>query len=83
MAAGVDTKMGEVTSSEKEFHEGEPVFVIRAQDPLATQAIMAYRDICINNGCNTAHIDAIENARDAVDNWQTDNDELVKDRPDS
>lgn len=39
---GTDSKYGRVTAEKKEIPEGEPVFLLRAQDRLAAQAVRHY-----------------------------------------
>lgn len=80
---GIDLKFGEVTTTEKTFHENEPVFIIRGQDPLATQIIHHYRDAAIRKGCDREHIDAVSRAIEEFHKWQNENSDLVKEKPDS
>lgn len=46
MAAGISSKYGEVTVSKGSFLPGEPVFIIRAKDLLAPEALAAYVRAC-------------------------------------
>lgn len=83
MPEGHDLKYGVVKTEHKEFHEGEPVFIIRAQDPLAVEAIDAYGEICSKAGVNSDHLAAVAKAAGEFQDWQEDNSSLVKEEPDS
>jgi hypothetical protein len=39
----------------------EPVMLFRARDALAYRVLAYYRDLCIEDGCTTHHVDAIRN----------------------
>lgn len=90
--AGYDTKYGDVTSSEKDFLVGsteggdeavEPVFVLRAQDPFAVNAILAYSSFCAQGGVDETHVEKVREAANNLEHWQLQNPDLVKDQPDS
>lgn len=78
----IDGKYGVITTEKKQLHPDEPVFLLRATDPLAAQAIRQYADACELAGCSEDHIEAVmEHARRIV-LWQDRNRQLVKKRPD-
>lgn len=77
----IDGKYGEITTSKKQLHPGEPVFLLRAQDPLAPEAIRFYADICKQVGCHPAHVEAARRHAQRIKDWQTANPELVKEKP--
>lgn len=82
MAAALEGKYGIITAEKKEFHEGEPVFLLRATDPLAPQAIRNYAHGCQINGCSQEHISACLLHAHRIDAWQLANPEFVKKIPD-
>ena len=75
-------KYGEITASKKQFHPGEPLFLLRGTDPLAPDAIREYAKICDSNGCDDEHIEAAYDHADRIESWQRLNPELVKKLPD-
>lgn len=76
--SGSDLKYGAVTTEKKEFHPGEPVFVLRAADFCAPGAISRYSDLCIRLGCTEEHVKAIGVALARFVEWQRANPQLVK-----
>lgn len=52
--------------------EHEPVFVLRAQDVCAPEAIEHYRQLCGQAGSPQAHLDGIADARLNFVVWQND-----------
>lgn len=76
--SGIDGKYGEITSSKKEFHPDEPIFLLRAQDPIAPVAIEAYAQICQNMGCTDEHVQASMEHATRIRQWQAENPELTK-----
>lgn len=78
----VNPKYGQITASEKEFHPGEPVFVLRATDPFAVHAIIEYARRCERQGADKAHVNGVFDHAMTVAEWQRDNPELVKPLPD-
>lgn len=80
--ASIEGKYGVITAEKKQFHPGEPVFLLRATDVLAPAAIWQYLLICQEAGCSTEHCEAILRHHDRIVQWQRDNPALVKKRPD-
>jgi len=79
--AAIDGKYGEITSSKKEFHPGEPVFLLRAQDPIAPEAVDEYAMLCRSAGCHPEHVAAVIRHGDRIRDWQRAHPDLVKSRP--
>lgn len=78
----IDGKYGVINAEKKNFHPGEPVFLIRAQDGLAAGAVLAYAHDCFLAGCDWSHVEqCLEHAKRIVA-WQKANPGLVKHRPD-
>jgi hypothetical protein len=77
-----DNKYGTITASGKQFHPGEPVFLLRATDPFARAAIREYAQICEENGCSAEHVARVRACVERMRGWQHENPELVKDIPD-
>lgn len=65
-------KYGEVTTERGTFGKDEPVFVFRARDKTLVNVLSMYRSMCVNRGCEAAHVNAIEDAILAVAAWQAD-----------
>jgi len=61
----VSEKYGRVFISK--IGEEEPVFILRAQDELAAEAIERYRDLAAKNGLPMA--DSLQKEIDAFRNW--------------
>lgn len=78
----MEGKYGEITATGKQFIPGEPLWVFRATDPLAPEAIRAYAGLCFARGCTPEHVAAAHNAADRISAWQAANPELVKKLPD-
>ena len=76
-----DGKYGEITASKKQFHPGEPLFIFRAQDPLAPEAILHYAELCQIAGCNLEHCAEVREHANRISAWQKANPELVKALP--
>lgn len=77
-----DGKYGEVTCSGKQLHPGEPVFLLRATDPLAPVAVENYAARCKFAGCDPEHVAAAHRHAARIRAWQEANPELVKKLPD-
>lgn len=75
-------KYGAIVASKKKFHPGEPVFLIRATDPFATNTIIEYARRCEREGCEKSMVDEAFDHAMRVAEWQRDNVELVKGLPD-
>lgn len=75
-------KYGAIFSTKKKFHPGEPVFLIRATDPLAYKLVQEYAERCMVAGCDAAHIKAAFDHAARIFDWQQQNPILVKKKPD-
>lgn len=80
--AAQEGKYGQITSTGKQFHPGEPIFILRATDPLAPLAIEDYACRCEQADCDLSHIDAVRHHKDRIAEWQYLNPKLVKAKPD-
>jgi hypothetical protein len=80
--AATEGKYGVITTTGKQFHPGEPVFVFRATDPLAPSAIENYATHCLFAGCSREHYWACLAAAGRMREWQAANPDLVKKLPD-
>lgn len=76
--AAIEGKYGLITASRKKFHPGEPVFLLRATDRKAPEAIYHYAILCKQIGCSEEHVDAALSHGDRIREWQLQNPELVK-----
>ena len=77
-----DGKYGTITASKKQFHENEPLFILRAADPLAVEAIRSYARLCEIHGCSFEHVQACREHAERLHAWQLANPTLVKALPD-
>ncbi len=78
----IDSKYGRVTVENKTFHPDEPVFLLRATDPLTVKMVREYAERCVVAGCDATHVaDAFAHAH-RIEAWQQANPALVKKRPD-
>lgn len=77
-----DGKYGVITTELKQLHAGEPVFLLRATDPLAPDAIRLYADECREAGCSAEHVHAVTMHASRIEAWQQANPHLVKKLPD-
>jgi hypothetical protein len=82
-SAAWDGKYGAVRTEKGRFHRGEPVFILRAADPLAPASVESYAARCFNCGCDEEHIAAANQRANAMRDWQEKNPTLVKQLPDS
>lgn len=71
----IEQKYGRVTVERGTIGEGEPVFVIRAQDALACPAVSAYYHLCVGKGAGAVHLSGVEAA---CADWQEANPGRVK-----
>lgn len=78
----IEGKYGAISASRKEFHPGEPVFILRATDPIAASAIEHYAVLCEGAKCNPEHVLAATGHANRIREWQKRNPHLVKERPD-
>ena len=74
----VEGKYGLVTCSNKQFHPGEPVFILRATDLLAPEVIYHYAAVCRKAGCDEAYVHAAIDHAHRIHTWQSRNRHLVK-----
>lgn len=81
-SGGIEGKYGTITASEKKFHPGEPVFLIRGTDPFAAHSIIDYARRCQSAGCPAEHVDAAFDQAMKIADWQRENPEKVKALPD-
>jgi hypothetical protein len=75
-------KYGTVTTTGKQFHDGEPVFVLRSTDPHAPAAVRLYANRCGMAGATVAHVRECHAIADRMEAWQKANPALVKVYPD-
>lgn len=78
----IEGKYGEITASKKQFHPGEPVFLLRSTDPLAYMAVLDYVKWCVAAGCTDEHVEAVQEHAMRIRDWQRANPDLVKRLPD-
>lgn len=78
----IEGKYGEITTTGKQLHPGEPVFLLRATDPIAVAAVKAYAELCRDLGCSGEHVEACHRHAKRIQVWQDANKELVKNLPD-
>ncbi len=74
----IDLKYGEITATNRQFHPGEPVFLLRSQDILAPTQVAEYAAACRDAGCTEEHCKGVLQAAEAMHKWQTENPGLVK-----
>lgn len=75
-------KYGDIFATNKTFHPKEPVFLLRATDPLGPTAIMLYHAICRMAGCSDEFLGDVVAHAGRMEQWQIENPTLVKPRPD-
>lgn len=63
-----DTKYGKITVEGKKIPEGEPLFLLRAQDQLASAAVRFYATLVAATGDSTGAREIMKSA-DAMDRW--------------
>lgn len=73
----IDTKYGTVTFEKGSIGEDEPVFVFRGQDALLPEVLNSYMRAAITAGSPQRHLEAIEVAKDQIEQWQKLNDTQV------
>jgi len=77
-----DLKYGEVTlERQRNIQDDEPVFVFRAQDAMLPAILGVYYELCLLNGSPAHHLQGIERAREAVEEWQRFNEAQVPTSP--
>jgi hypothetical protein len=76
-----DRKYGKVTTERGEFHDGEPVFIFRAQDPIAWEAMEHYAMLCDQAGCGIEHVEMIRDQVHLFLDWSEKHPDKVKDKP--
>lgn len=78
----IEGKYGEIRAEKKDFHPGEPVFLLRATDPIAPAVIEEYAKRCDAAGCEPDHVVAAMDHAHRMRKWQRLNASLVKGLPD-
>ncbi|HEY1186933.1 MAG TPA: dATP/dGTP pyrophosphohydrolase domain-containing protein [Gemmata sp.] len=74
-------KYGTLTTTGKQLHPGEPVFLLRATDPLAPQLVRDYALWCAEKGAGADHVRECREHADRIAAWQRANPALVKKLP--
>lgn len=82
MSDGIDSKYGRVTVEKKGFIEGEPVFILRAQDRQSVAATRHYAVSCELAGCSDEFVEHLVDEANRFDKWQERRAPFVKERPD-
>lgn len=67
---GIDGKYGRVTTERGDIGEDEPVIVFRAQDRVLPSLLVVYRTLCEHRGSPQRHLDLIDGAVAAIEEWQ-------------
>lgn len=78
-----DRKYGNVVVEKGALGHDEPVFLLRAQDPIAYEAIMGYRALCAEAGCDEHQLSEVAEAARSVREWQEAHPTRMKVRPDT
>lgn len=65
-------------SNEQPIPDDEPIFILRARDWNALDAIMAYADICKNDECNEYHMEGLKEAIGRFIKFKLDHPERMK-----
>jgi hypothetical protein len=60
------------------IREGEPFFVMRAQDSISTEVYELYVDVARSEGCSEEFIADLENGEKKWRDWQDNNADFVK-----
>ena len=63
------SKYGRITTSIKEIPEDEPIFLLRAQDPFASDAIEYYARLRLDAGADEEVVIAIEEVAETMRSW--------------
>lgn len=71
-------KYGHIQTERGKFHDGEPVFILRAADAAALETLGAYLGMCAFLGCSADHLGGIQDIINQFELWQHTNPELVK-----
>lgn len=72
-----ENKYGQVTTSQGEIPEDEPVFLFRARDALLPKVLNYYEHICREHGAPGSHIAAINDRAKEITSWQLDHQDRV------
>lgn len=75
---GTEAKYGKITTERGTIPDGEPVFLLRAQDALMCPTLSAYHSACEKAGAPQQHLEGIERAYTQAADWQESHPELVK-----
>lgn len=65
----IDLKYGKVTLEKGTIGEDEPVFVLRAQDNLASKVLAVYLRFCEETECPTGHLAGVIASIQTFENW--------------
>lgn len=71
----------QVMSTLEKVRNDEPVFLIRAQDHLAVEALILYTNLAKGAGCDKAFLDDLSRLREDFRQFRSDHPDLMK-RPD-
>lgn len=66
------------TSNGQEIPVDEPTFLFRGRDRLARAALLAYREICIQDGCLPEHLESLDGMIERFERFAADNPERMK-----
>lgn len=66
---GKSAKYGMVRTERGSIHGDEPVFLIRAQDQCAIEALLAYQRIAFRMNASTEFVDSVNEAIQAFQGW--------------
>lgn len=74
----IDNKYGKVTTEFGEIGEDEPVVVFRARDGELWNLLGVYHRMCQTAGSPQHHLDLIDQSRKQIQEWQSNNQDLVR-----
>lgn len=77
----IEGKYGKITTEKKQIPEDEPVFLLRATDHNTPAVLAGYMMLCCLSGCSIEHLNAIEEHKKRIQDWQEANPSKVK-KPD-
>ena len=75
---GFSLKFGKVILGNAVLPDDEPVFVIRANDPLAANAVRAYGRMASNVHAPREHIQGVEEAAREIERYQHAHPDLIE-----
>jgi len=68
---GTEGKYGTITTERGDIPDGEPVFLLRAQDSQAVRTIEAYLRFCSQVNSPPAHLEALDQVIGTFVAWQS------------